>query len=519
MISKHKRATVAVAAVGALALTACQDLLVENQNQPDRHRALTQPDAVEALVSSAYPRFHSRFFVGTAGYFPLSHAGDEWTSTITNNDTQIMSQIPRVPFNNNPVVGSHAVANLFWSDMYEVFANASDALVMINNGMRIMTGDPVVDNTHRTRVVARLAQGMSMGYLGLLFDRAFVIDETTPVEFIERPVGNLELQQPDAAVAKAVELLMKGVQLVQQDASFVVPADFLYSPTDLTPQDLVERMHGYAARFLVLNARSPEERATRVNWSAVLDHASRVTRDVQIALGTGARVSNYMRYASAPTGTRSHTHIRLYGPADVSGAYQAWLQTPPEQRERFLMVTPDRRITGETPTTNGLYFRYMAANNIGATQGNYRQSFYQWFRRGNNWNTGTAVLMTVDEMRLYMAEAHYHLGNRAMAAQLINVTRVGNGQLPPVTADGIPASEDCVPRTVTGACGSLLDALAHERMMETSYLDPTRTWLDRRGFGTLESGQFIHLPIPAAQLEILGMPIYTFGGAGEGSAP
>jgi hypothetical protein len=244
-----------------------------------------------------------------------------------------------------------------------------------------------------------------------------------------------------------------------------------------------------------------------------------VSKDVVVALGTGPRVSNYKRYASAPTGTRSHTHIRLYGPADVSGAYQQWLQTPPEDRERFLVVTPDRRITGATPTTNGTYFRYMAANNIGATQGNYRQSFYQWFRHGTNWNAGTKVIMTVDEMRLYMAEAHYHLGNRAMAAELINVTRVGKGQLPPATANGIPATADCVPRTETGACGSLLDALAHERMMETSYLDPTRTWLDRRGFGTLETGQFIHLPIPASQLEILGMPIYTFGGAGEGSAP
>jgi hypothetical protein len=38
--------------------------------------------------------------------------------------------------------------------------------------------------------------------------------------------------------------------------------------------------------------------------------------------------------------------------------------------------------------------------------------------------------------------------------------------LPAVTASGVPQGAGCVPRTVAGACGSLLDAIHYERRIE-----------------------------------------------------
>jgi hypothetical protein len=95
---------------------------------------------------------------------------------------------------------------------------------------------------------------------------------------------------------------------------------------------------------------------------------------------------------------------------------------------------------------------------------------------------------------------------------------VANGQLPPVTADGVPQHGDCVPRKATGACGDLWDALMYEKHLETMGVISQLSWYDRRGWGTLAKGTLTQLPIPGRELETLGMPLYTFGGGGVGSA-
>jgi hypothetical protein len=122
--------------------------------------------------------------------------------------------------------------------------------------------------------------------------------------------------------------------------------------------------------------------------------------------------------------------------------------------------------------------------------------------------------MSVDEMRLLKAEAELRLGNLQDAADLINVTRVGNGELAPVGPNGVPESDSCVPRRDDGSCGTLLDALEYERLIELAGLEATRAYVDRRGFGTLKTGTFLQLPVPGEELQMLGQPIYTFGGVG-----
>jgi hypothetical protein len=54
--------------------------------------------------------------------------------------------------------------------------------------------------------------------------------------------------------------------------------------------------------------------------------------------------------------------------------------------------------------------------------------------------------------------------------------------------------------------------------VEGTGLEATRDWLDNRGWGTLITGTIVHLPVPGRELEVLNLPIYTFGGGGEGSA-
>lgn len=118
------------------------------------------------------------------------------------------------------------------------------------------------------------------------------------------------------------------------------------------------------------------------------------------------------------------------------------------------------------------------------------------------------------------AEGLMRTGDPDAAAALVNATRVPSG-LAPVTAAGVPgAAPGCVPQepTTTPTCGSLLRAIHWEKWVETYHTGNTE-FFDARGWGFLVPGSILHVPVPAAELEVLGLPVYEFGGAGNpGSA-
>jgi hypothetical protein len=70
-----------------------------------------------------------------------------------------------------------------------------------------------------------------------------------------------------------------------------------------------------------------------------------------------------------------------------------------------------------------------------------------------------------------------------------------------------------------GSCGSLWDALRYEKRIETAGLEGGLHYYDARGWGALPVNTMIHLPMPVVDLELLQIPIYTFGGGQAGSAP
>ncbi len=111
------------------------------------------------------------------------------------------------------------------------------------------------------------------------------------------------------------------------------------------------------------------------------------------------------------------------------------------------------------------------------------------------------------------------LGRAAEAVPLINKSRVASGQLPPVTVDGPPDTPGCVPRKLSGACGSLWDALRYEKGIEGLGVSGVIRFMDARGWQMLPENTLLHLPVPGRELGVLKQPLYTFGGGGEGSAP
>jgi len=285
--------------------------------------------------------------------------------------------------------------------------------------------------------------------------------------------------------------------------------------------------NGMGARLGSSWGRTPDERANAVDWTRVLDYALQgpsVDIYTTATRENSSTRSDHMWRSERQTSSNYHlrANYRLIGLADVSGAHQAWLAAGNEQKFRYLIDTPDRRITGAGgPTTDGKYFRYKSDNPFPTTDHPYKASFYQlqhWkLAAGENTYRDSDVIpiMLAAEMDLTAAEAYIRLGNLAAGVDLINKTRVANGELPPVTTAGVPAGADCVPKSLDGGCGSLMEALHYERRIELLGVDAWNAWMTNRGFENgLPCNAVTQLPRHNRELVSQGIPTYTFGGPG-----
>jgi hypothetical protein len=520
----------------ALASTACVELQVDNPNQPDRERALSQPSDVEMLIGTSF----IRYFGGIHGFavrldypaFLLPAVGNEATTHIYYGGAVENADIPRVRLRNDPSMPAEVDPQgplLLWRRFNEVVSSANEGLDAIESGMKFTEAGQ--DVTMRAKAFAKFTQGLAWGQMALAWDQVPLTDEFD----LPLPGGQdalyaltLERMKPyPEAMARAIRSLDEAIAIAQQN-TFTLPSTWTRNAGGpVTNVDLVRIANSHVAKFMVYNARTPEERA-QVDWGEVLKRtASGVTSDFGPQRGAGEEAVRSGFWEVMERNTQGcvnchRFHYDVIGPADISGTYQQWLNTPLEDRNRFNIVTPDRRVTGPTPTSNGAYVRWLADNNgFWEARGRWAFSAYQWYRATGGQLTAIPV-MSVDENNLIRAEALYRTGDLAGAAALVNVSRtrqqrIGTATydgLPPVTAAGVPQSGDCVPRTSTGACGNLWDALVYERRLELSGVDIIRAFADNRGLGLLPAGTWLHMPIPGRELQTLRQQNYSYGGVG-----
>lgn len=504
----------------------CQDLVVDNVTDPDRTAVLAEAGAVQNLIASSWNSVWtvSQDQGSTARRLP----GYVDEGTANHRNLIDYADEPRQAFPNSQSGNARYLVQAPWYETYEGAANAMDGLAAIETGGIDMPTDAGAETTQaandRAKAFAWLNHGVLYGYLAMIFDQASTVDLNTDLE----DASQLEYRPYPEVQQFAMNSLQKAIDIAQAAPDFETPAGWM-GGVSLTNEEMVRLANSYMARLMVYTPRNPAERAT-VDWAGVVDLVDAgIQEDIVVQMTTGGLSSAYFQYMLQILAQRWSADFRLIGPADVSGAYAAWVDAPRAEREPFDIVTPDRRITGEdgsgnpAPRAPGKYFRWTdEAINVHEVAP-YLQGLYKWSRFDVGtfpWSEAPNPLMTVAEMDLLKAEALLRSNMPEEAAALINRTRVENGELPPVTAAGVPGDlSSCVPRTQTGdACGSLLTALHYERLIEGVGLDIWRTWFDRRGFGTLQQGTFEQLPVPAQELESFRQPVYTFGGSGEFSA-
>ncbi len=515
-LQKRIRARMLLPILG-VALAACQDLAVINTNLPDAERATKQPTATESFVATSF-----RTWWPVAGHddypsWAFSTMANEITSGFADFGQLEPSAQPRNAWNNSPVNARAAVAEAPWYGLYRTISSVNDALKAINGGLLIVDST----RTARTKSVGKFVQGLSHGYLGLYYDRAFIADEKTLLDTIADPQFATYQQMNAAAIAQ-----LDSAIAIANRTSFTLPVDsWLYAA--LTKDQYVRLANSFAARLLVYNARSRAERAA-VNWAEVIRRIDAgITTDytptaqVDVLWDDWKRLVARLRTAGRPSDYGRPSYY-LLGPADSTNGYVNWISTALTSRAAFQIRTKDRRIQGAGgPATQGLYVGYNLNNIFDPTRGTWRFSHYAYFRNGtgSSWQVGTQLAMPVTEMDLLKAEALIRLGRAAEALPLINKSRVANGQLPPVTIAGPPDEAGCVPRKFNGQCGSLWDALRYEVGIEGLGVNGVNAFFNARGWQTLPENTFIHLPVPGRELAVLRKTLYTFGGGGVGSAP
>ncbi len=501
----------------ALVVAGCQELDIENPNEPDRVRATKQPTAAESFVATSF-----RTWWPVAGHddypsWAFSTMAREITSGFADFGQLETSAEPRSAWNNSPVNARSLVNERPWYFLYGTISSVNDALTAIDSGLVIVDAP----RTARTRTMGKFMQGISHGMLGLYFDKAVVVDEKIDLDTVSAPnfrpypeVITASIAQLDEAIAMAAV------------ANFTLPMEsWLFQA--MTRDDVVRLANSYAARFMTYAPRTRAERAA-VNWTEVLRRANLgVTTDFAPVAQVDILWDDWKRLvARVRTGPPSDFGRPAYwmlGPADSTQGFINWVNTPLTSRVAFQIRTKDRRIQGAAgPTTPGKYFGYNASNIFQASRGTWRFSHYYYLRNGTSttWQTGPQLAVTVTEMDLIKAEALIRLGRAVEAVPLINKTRVANGQLPPVTVDGPPDEPGCVPRKLSGACGSLWDALRYEKGVEMIGTDGVVRFFDSRGWQLLPEFTFTQLPVPGRELGTLRMELYTFGGpGGQSSAP
>ncbi|HEY0994471.1 MAG TPA: hypothetical protein VGD77_00640 [Gemmatimonadaceae bacterium] len=496
----------------------CQDLTVDNPNAPDRERATKIPTATEQFVATA---FRSWWPVAGHDDYPswaYSTIAREITSGFADFGQLELSTEPRSAWNNSAVNARSNVTETPWYGLYATMSTVNDALTATDAGLVIVDAA----RTARTRAVAKLLQGISTGYLGLYYDKAFVIDEKVVLDTIRNPQITPYPEVTKAAIAQLDQAIA-----IAGTSNFSLPVEsWLFQA--MTRDQFVQLANSFAARLMVYSARTPAERAA-VNWTEVIRRVDAGIKTDFAPVGQPdilwddwKRLVARVRTASRPSDFGRPSYWAI-GPADSTNGFVNWAATPAADRMPFQLRTKDRRIQGTGgPATPGKYMGYNQNTIFAVSRGTYRWSYYYFHRfgTGESWRQGPLTAMTVTEMELLKAEGLIRLGRAAEAVPLINKSRVTNGQLPEVTVAGPPDEPGCVPRKLSGACGSLWDALRYEKVVEGMGVSGVTAYFDARGWQSLPENSLLHFPVPGRELGVLQLPLYTFGGpGGEASAP
>ncbi len=499
-----------LAAAMVLAVSACSaPLEIKNNDAPDVLRVLATPNDVKSVAGSAL----NTWFAGANAvdpYLMFEVTSNHATANYGNFGMRFNNEEPRTPYDNNSSSGDAVVALTPWTAFYGSLGAANDAMKAFKAGVKL-TSDAETD---QYKTLAMFVQALSLGELGLIFDQAFVVDENT----VDKPVLQPYTAVISAAMAKYDAVIAASAGKTYTFPSAVLPLDkvtFTGSVLNRIANTMAARTLAYASRTGAENTAAP--------WARILAYADKgisgansggAAFDFAIVGDGGVSWPNWQLFngdADMKMGALNSTWgvavctktINMMAP-NVPWPFTGTKVAPTGTYDKRLGLYPFDDATGDVAPGHA-DFAYYGSVFGNPARGIWKQSpfiYTRYYYMGWDWATsytGTLPYTLIAENDLLIAEALARTGgDLARAATLINKTRVTRGGLTPATAaDGTT---------------KLLQYIAYEDDIEL-YSTGANGMYEHRRLDNLQMGTVRHLPIPAKELETLGLPIYTFGGA------
>ncbi len=482
----------------AIVVSSCEDLEVENLNQLDSRAVYADAGSLPTVVDGAFLTWWQAIQLSTPN-MPVSVSAQTLSSSWGNWGMQDLGTIPRAPIQNSVTYNNRAFMTTPWYNLNAALAQGNEVLGVLNTAFNGSIQDANgVDITDQTVANAKMLQGLSLGWLGLMFDQAFIADESLSPEELAGLTMSPYTDVVDAAVTK----------LTEAAAIFAGnPATFHQAINGLNYDNVQAAAfcRAYAAKILAYSARTGAETAAN-DWSRILTLANGgTTDDISPAGDGGFWWTRILIQGQFPLWSRVSQRIinmmegGIGGPTTNDPNHPTAPYPWPDATSSLPEITNpvDQRITD--------YFQYNTGVQFQSARGYYFFSSYNFYKYPGYLAAflGPMNHLTLNEQNLIKAEGLIRTGgNKVTAAGYINDTRVGNGGLAPLTGNESDAE--------------LLRAIYYERLVEFAWDGALNGWFHRRMSTVdqfqLQPGTPQQMPVPAQELEILGLDVYTFGG-------
>jgi len=550
--------------VGLVALVfaaGCESLDISNLNDPDRKRALSDPNSIPTVAIGAfqswylttqggfgedqYPaltisvmarshvamwnNFNIRFYTGcttdwTAGGYP----GPLGTCGVLTQGPAY----PRAEWQNSLGSAQRTQIEAMWYGYYSSLSSANDVLTAI----RVIQLD--VPAAHMVETMAVLTQGLALSGIALNYDKGFIVDYNTDLASL---AFSTRTEVRDAALAKFDEAItLAGAE------SFDVPTTDWFGGPAVTYSNvrIAQIASTMAARLLAYFPRDAAENRDvsaggLVDWNRVAGYAAN-----GISSGTPFNLTfhqdacttwcDFLKvWSNDMTTMRVHTRVaHMMDPVSQPDPWDVNLNSDPNSPDKRLgdgtyrgdtaYATAILRSYHDTTGNGGYDYVWTHTKEFGnKTRGAWHQSAVGQVRydslttcgdnpQGELTGAGDAPMVLAAENDLIWAEALIRrpTPDLATAATLINYTRVGPDRLGHPRG-GLPAA--------TAGDPNLLQELQYEQDVELlgSNIAP---FYNQRRIDNLEPLTPHEMPVPAQELGVLGLcggSCYTWGGAGN----
>ena len=475
--------------ISVISLISCEDLNVEDLNYPDTQRVLASADDSRNVLEGSFLTYWQSFRQVNIHITSLV-AADQFTCSWGNFYMRWASNEPRLPWDNTVTAPNDQVSENFWNWSYAALSQVNDVIRQMQTGMEI---GPEGSENDGLLSFGYFMQGLILGNIGLAFDKGFVVKEFTDLATLDFQPYQEIMDSAIVSMENAISYAAKGpYELSSAVIQGVVVDDALITALS----------HSYIARFLALTPRTKAQNDA-VNWQKVLDNANAgITEDFGPE-GDGSPYEgatwwdeNFI-YLVQPGWARIRN--RIINLMDPTYPKEYWADGVAQVVHSGLnpgeATSDDARLLSD--------YEFLPSVDFRPERGYYHFSNYRYSRFDETMYLGLGTLyeFRAYENELYKAEAAAMLGQLDVALGILNDDanpRNARGELDDLDAG---TSKD-----------DILKAIFYERDIELCSQGFMIGFYDMRRRDMLQTGTYLHYPVPGKELETLGLEVYTFGG-------